>query len=606
MTEELSIGSLVDRRYQIQQVIGKGGFGRTYLAIDTKQFNHPYVLKEFVPTGDSEFVQQKSREFFQQEAQTLYDLSHPQIPKFHAWLEEAGRLFIVQDYVEGKTYWDLLQVRRSQNLQFTEAEVTQWLQDLLPVLDYIHCRNIVHRDISPDNILLPDGATKPVLIDFGVVKQITNEVKTIMGSSLTPVSLVGKVGYAPYEQLRMGKCSPSSDLYALGVTAVVLLTGQDDPGILMDANLEWQWQSFAVISDRLTAILTKLLADKPQQRYQSAQAVLNDLSTDSPIPTAVLPSKQAQAPVPTVMSQPSPHQPLTTMARTTVIASTHQPASPNAPSLFPKFSGKGKVLALSTLSVLLIGGIMVGTQSSQIPGLCQQLDNCAKDQKAQEDYRQAVDQAIAAQTDVQNAKTRQDLETARDRLKASVDQLSAIPSDTKIYAEAQESLIQTAANLTKAQTRLNQETNTSKLISEAEKTAQTAEQKIKANQTIDAYQTAIEKWQKAIATLKKVPKNSLAISQANTLIQTYQSKIGNADQQISRLSPVAPAAIEPGAIAVEPDYRSEPFTEPAYVAPQPAYIPPEPTYIAPLREEPLWGGENSGGSGQTTRTSPLW
>jgi serine/threonine protein kinase len=211
MTEELFAGTIIDRRYQIQKIIGKGGFGRTYLALDTKQFNHPCVLKEFAPTGDSEFVRQKSYELFRQEAQTLYGLDHPQIPKFHGLLEDEGRLFIVQDYVDGKSYWDLLQNYRAQERRFTESEITQWLRDLLPVLDYIHSQNIVHRDISPDNILLPDGKNQPVLIDFGVVKQVATEMMSVVGSSANPPSIVGKLGYAPLEQIRMGKCSPSSD-----------------------------------------------------------------------------------------------------------------------------------------------------------------------------------------------------------------------------------------------------------------------------------------------------------------------------------------------------------------------------------------------------------
>lgn len=280
---ELTPGTFVDRRYRIRCVLGRGGFGRTYLAADERRFGELCVLKEFVPKnqGDS-VVAQKLYELFHREAKILHKLNHPQIPKFFAVFEENDRLFIVQEFIDGKTYWKLLQERQQRGTAFSEAEVVQWLRHLLPVLAYLHEQNIVHRDISPDNIMLPKRGQLPVLIDFGVVKQAAPhwyEVSSIHpdGSIQASVS-VGKLGYAPYEQIRIGQCSPRSDLYALGVTAVVMLTAKP-PNMLIDSkSLEWKWQSYVKVHPRLVDILEMMMAEKPQDRYASAQAVLDDLN----------------------------------------------------------------------------------------------------------------------------------------------------------------------------------------------------------------------------------------------------------------------------------------------------------------------------------------
>ncbi|MFB2767958.1 protein kinase [Pelatocladus sp. BLCC-F211] len=278
---EIPSGTLIDNRYIIQQLLGQGGLGRTYLAFDTRRFNEACVLKEFAPigTGGGGGLE-KCRNLFKREARILHQLEHPQIPRFLACFEGDGRLFLVQEYVNGKTYSALLRDRQRQGQTFTEEEVIQWLRNLLPILEYIHQHHIIHRDISPDNIMLPEGNILPVLIDFGVGKQIAdlNEVTNANQATFVgKMSLVGKVGYAPREQISLGLCSPSSDLYALGVTAIVLLTGKD-PSLLMDQySLEWKWRFYTYVSDEFAQILDKMLSDTPRYRYQTSQEVLRDL-----------------------------------------------------------------------------------------------------------------------------------------------------------------------------------------------------------------------------------------------------------------------------------------------------------------------------------------
>ncbi|MEM0982293.1 MAG: serine/threonine-protein kinase, partial [Cyanobacteria bacterium P01_H01_bin.58] len=203
MQPPLPIGTLLQSRYRVVRLLGQGGFGRTYQGEDQGRFNEPCAIKEFVPQqGEAQFST-KATQLFQREANILYQIQHPQIPQFRASFEVEQRLFLVQDYVEGLTYRDLLNQRRSQNSFFSEAEVRQFLQQMLPVLAHIHAKGIIHRDISPDNIILRNRDRLPVLIDFGVVKEVVTRVQMTTEATYHPTT-VGKPGYAPSEQMQSG------------------------------------------------------------------------------------------------------------------------------------------------------------------------------------------------------------------------------------------------------------------------------------------------------------------------------------------------------------------------------------------------------------------
>ncbi|MBF2066339.1 MAG: serine/threonine protein kinase [Calothrix sp. C42_A2020_038] len=284
-------GEIIASRYQILRQLGQGGFGRTYLAEDLQQSHQKCVLKEFAPQVDKPEDIQKAKELFEREASVLKKLQHPQIPKFHISLStkfgQKDFFFLVQDYIEGDTYWDLLDKRLSygQNT-FSEEEIVSLLKQMLPVLSYIHSKDVIHRDISPDNIILRGNT--PVLIDFGGVKQLPASQgfwMTQLGANRT---LLGKKGYAPEEQIRQGKAFPCSDLHSLGVSALVLLTGKEPLNIYDTYQGNWRWGTEIKVSQGLERILKKMVAYKPSDRYQNAEQVIKDLQKLSPASAPVM------------------------------------------------------------------------------------------------------------------------------------------------------------------------------------------------------------------------------------------------------------------------------------------------------------------------------
>jgi serine/threonine-protein kinase len=270
--------------------LGQGGFGRTYLAEDKHKANQVCVLKEFAPQVQEQQDLQKAKELFEREASVLKKLMHSQIPRFHASLQvkigSKDFFFLVQDYVEGDNYYNLLEQRQNQGQAFTEEEVVTLLQNILPVLSYIHSQDVVHRDISPDNLILRSSDNLPVLIDFGGVKQLPASQGFWFTKLAVNHTLLGKKGYAPEEQLRQGKVFINSDLYSLAVTALVLLTGKEPQKLYDSYQGVWYWGKEIKVSPKLEAVLKRMLAYKPSDRYQSAQQVLQDLPSPAVIKTA--------------------------------------------------------------------------------------------------------------------------------------------------------------------------------------------------------------------------------------------------------------------------------------------------------------------------------
>ncbi len=310
MQPPISIGTVLQNRYRVLQVLGQGGFGRTYLAADQGRFNEYCALKEFIPPQTSDYAVAKSNELFEREASVLYQIQHPQVPKFQAIFEQDQRLFLIQDYVEGKSYNALLGERIAAGRAFTPEETQRFVQQLLPVLAHIHSKGIIHRDISPDNVMLRQQDGQPVLIDFGVVKAVATQLQSDMGGGPTTV---GKPGYAPNEQMQGGQVYPSSDLYALAVTAIVLMTGRQPTELFDSSTFMWRWRQLVPnLMEPFASVLDRMLNLRPSDRYQSAGDVMQALQQSwgaTAIPPTLAGGPVAGTPPPGIPAQPTMQSP---------------------------------------------------------------------------------------------------------------------------------------------------------------------------------------------------------------------------------------------------------------------------------------------------------
>ncbi|WP_041781047.1 serine/threonine-protein kinase [Allocoleopsis franciscana] len=305
----LGTGQVLEKRYRIVSQLGQGGFGRTYLAEALQRFSDRCVLKEFAPQVQGASELHKAKELFEREAGVLHQLQHPQLPRFWELFPAdigggTGCLFLVQDYVEGQTYFDLFKSGK----RLSEAEAIQLICQMLPVLSYIHAKGVIHRDISPDNIILRNSDQLPVLIDFGCVKEIAATAVSNFTQLGVLQTRLGKKGYAPEEQLRQGKVFVNSDLYSLAVTALVLLTGKEPQHLYDIYQGNWRWGQDIQVSSQLQAVLQKMLAHKPSDRFSSADEVLQALPSQLPLVTHS-PVSQRQTQVVALKANPNPPAP---------------------------------------------------------------------------------------------------------------------------------------------------------------------------------------------------------------------------------------------------------------------------------------------------------
>ncbi|MBD2089773.1 protein kinase [Microcoleus sp. FACHB-1515] len=204
---------------------------------------------------------------FRQDVARLNQLGeHPQIPNLLAYFERESQQYVVQEFVEGQSLLTELQATGT----FSEKQVREVLQEVLPLLQFLHDRQVVHRDIKPANFLRRDHTL--MLVDFGTAKHATKSALAKTGTVL------GSAEYAAPEQL-VGKAIPASDLYSLAVSCIQLLTGLAPFDLYNSAIGTWIWRSAAIdLSDNLADTLDRLLQNSASQRYQSANKVMQVLS----------------------------------------------------------------------------------------------------------------------------------------------------------------------------------------------------------------------------------------------------------------------------------------------------------------------------------------
>ncbi|MEM7552576.1 MAG: serine/threonine-protein kinase [Cyanobacteria bacterium P01_A01_bin.84] len=301
---------LLRGHYRVTGVLSdEGGFGKTYLAEDVDKLNEPGVVKQLAPKVHGTWALNKAIELFKQEAQRLQELGrHSQIPTLLAYFEQDSYLYLVQEFVDGNNLLKELQLRSI----YKEAEIRAILLDLLPILKYIHERGVVHRDLKPQNIIYRQADDKYVLIDFGASKQLTATVQTKPGTT------IGSFGYSPIEQIQGGEVCPASDFFSLGATCFHLLTNITPFQLWTQHGYAWvnNWQRHVKtpLSREIVQVLHKLLRKDIEERYQSADEVIQDLITPSTSGVSFTPRSSSLSSnskgTKTVLRNPAAKQPL--------------------------------------------------------------------------------------------------------------------------------------------------------------------------------------------------------------------------------------------------------------------------------------------------------
>ncbi|BAT53950.1 Serine/Threonine protein kinase [Nostoc sp. NIES-3756] len=359
--------TLLDNRYRVIRTLGSGGFGETFLAEDSQMpSNRRCVVKLLRPIHNNPQIYQLVQERFQREAAILEDLgSHTdQIPTLYAYFQSNTQFYVVQEWVEG----DTLTAKVQQQGIFSESAVKEILVNLLPVLEYVHSKRIIHRDIKPDNIILRHRDGKPVLIDFGAVRE---SMGTVVNSQGLPTSsiVIGTPGYMPSEQAA-GRPVYSSDLYSLGMTAIYLLTGKQPQELETDPRTgEIVWHRYALsISPTLAGVIDRAIAYHPRERFPTAREMLEALQLgvvnfpatvpyQQPPSSPTLPYQQPQS-SPTVPYQQPPvvnTPPGATISNTVAVS----PGTAPTPQPVNHHNGNKGVLLGSLIAGGLIGASVV-------------------------------------------------------------------------------------------------------------------------------------------------------------------------------------------------------------------------------------------------------
>ncbi|MCC0178577.1 tetratricopeptide repeat protein [Waterburya agarophytonicola K14] len=269
----LKSGDVLNQRFHIVRELGSGGFATTYLAIDKQsETENRCAVKQLQPRFNSSSIWASAKERLATEAMVLQWLGkHDRIPDFIGHFEENKQFYLVLEFIEGEEFEQ--EVRRQ---TLNEAQIIQFLFDILESLESVHKQGIIHRDIKPSNLIRRKKDGKMILIDFGAVKEIGTMAFDVSKQQVQ-TQIIGTPGYMPPEQ-NNGKPVYSSDIYALGRTVIFGMTNKSP--------MEWEesesggvsaWNKKIAISEAFLKIINRMTAVNTSERYSSATEVLQDL-----------------------------------------------------------------------------------------------------------------------------------------------------------------------------------------------------------------------------------------------------------------------------------------------------------------------------------------
>lgn len=250
-----AVGSLIGERYRLEQQLSSGEQGNLWRASDLLAGDAAVALRELGPTHAPDPVRERWGR--------LQGVLHPQVPRLGGAIAAGGSLWLVREWQVGRTFEQLRLARLERQLVFGAGEVLLLLRQLLPVLAVLHSQELVHGDLSPANLLRRDSDGLPVVLDFGLVSGLP----------------AATAGYAPPELARGGLPQPWMDLHALGVLALVLVSGKPPAALLDPVTLAWRWPVPLEAEPELQGLLARLITAEPRQRFASTSEALKAFQT---------------------------------------------------------------------------------------------------------------------------------------------------------------------------------------------------------------------------------------------------------------------------------------------------------------------------------------
>ena len=279
MAENLA-GKTLKEHYYLEKRLDSNGFGAIYLARDIfSAINGRYIVKHFSPSYKNKAQEEIAIILFQQESRSLQKLgNHPQIPRIYDFFIEDGNWFLVQELVEGET----LQQEFARMGNFDSFKTIRLLVQTLEVLKFIHQSGHIHRNIKPTNLIRNRFNNRIFLVNFGAIQEKINPKNFDERGAFVPTAGTLNPGYTSDEQLH-GRLEFCSDLYALGMVAIEVMTGEHPSNLPRNFNLKLIWRDrlspHLIYNPTLLNIIDKMVEQKWQERYQSADIVLQDLKS---------------------------------------------------------------------------------------------------------------------------------------------------------------------------------------------------------------------------------------------------------------------------------------------------------------------------------------
>ncbi len=266
------IGKIICDRYQVIEILNQGMFCQTYITRDITITDYPTcVVKHFLPSDRIALPVKIRRRLFTREVEALMKLdSYEYVPHLLNHFEHNQEFYLVQEFIQGHS----LSIELQPGKRWNEHQVIELLQEVLNILVFVHAQGLIHRDIKPSNIMRRERDNRLVLIDFGAVKPMWNELVKNQHNTDNTTIAIGTPGYMPYEQ-HQGKPVPSSDIYALGMIGIQALTGIHPIQLPKNPNTgEVVWRHLVRIDRKLALVINKMVCYHSQNRYKSATVAL--------------------------------------------------------------------------------------------------------------------------------------------------------------------------------------------------------------------------------------------------------------------------------------------------------------------------------------------